>query len=303
MAEVAPVDAAGDLPPSEADRRGWLEDAAARLSGGLDLAVGELLQRDGPRLAEDQRWVVVSAYDLSAPCPGRWAHPPGQDDFVDSSANAARRLGRMALRGWSPGRSLTDQVDRVLSDTEDWPTGLRTWFETLDRSGRATVAAAAVAWAAGALGAVGGRDDLTWSRQNEMVSVPDRAVRLSGSWDAIKGRRRAPTAVLVMSNAPPDAERDRLVAGFTALVAGFGPRIVPDRVRLGSASAGTTRPVVVTPELLRAAVDRVVQLVSFRAAPADAPLVPGRWCSHCHLLESCDVGTAHLASPPAPLAP
>ena len=188
----------------------------------------------------------------------------------------------------------------MLSDTEDWPTGLRTWFETLDRSGRATVAAAAAAWAAGALGAVGGRDDLTWSRQNEMVSVPDRAVRLSGSWDAILGRRRAPSAVLVMSNAPPDTERDRLVAGFTALVVGFGPRVVPDRVRLGSASTGSTRPVAVTPELLAVAVDRVVELVAHRASPDDAPLVPGRWCSHCHLLESCDAGTAHLELPALP---
>ena len=275
-------------PPSDpsAERRSWLEDAERRLIDGLDAALGDALRRERGA-PKDARRVVVSAYDLGTECPARWAHPP-QDDYAESAANAARRLGRLALRRWQPGTDLPAVVTQVLSDTEDWPSGLRSWFEELDRAGRATVSAAASTWAVGALGAVDGRTGLQWVRQNETVDVAGRAVRLRGSWDAFSGTRSRPTTLLVLSGGLPGADRDRLAAGYAALVAGLGPRVVPERVRIGSAASGDTRAVTISPGVLERAVDRVVELVAHAAAPDLAPEVPGRWCSWCHLAESCD---------------
>ena len=283
--------------PSAEERRRWLGTAEAWLTESLEFALGDRLRREGSRPADGQRWIVITAYDLGAPCPARWAHPPTVSDYVDSAANSARRLGRLALRSWRPGRSLTVAVNGVLADTDDWPDDLRSWFETLDRAGRATVAAAAVSWAAGALGAVRGRGDLSWSRSNQPYDVPGRAVRLSGSWDALAGSRRRPAALLVMSNAAPVSGRDDLAAGFQALVCGLGPKMVPERVRIGSAAAGTARPVTITEALLDAAVDRIVELVAFRADPDGAPARPGRWCARCHLLEDCEEGMAAASAP------
>ena len=283
--------------PSPDERRVRLEDATRRLDSGLADALGDRLHRDGSKPTERQHRVVVTAYDLGAPCPARWAHP-GTGEFMDSAANSARRLGRLALRSWRPPTPLNATVDGVLADTADWDTGLRTWFEGLDRSGRAAVASATTTWAVGALGAVGDRQDLTWSRANETVDVSGRAVRLVGSWDAFSGTRRRPVTVLVMSNAAPSRPADALTAAFQALVAGWGPRTVPERVRIGSAAAGTTRAVPITAGRLSAVVDRIVELVSWRVAPELAPAVPGRGCGHCHLLESCDAGSAHLGRPP-----
>lgn len=281
-----PIQHGGAAVDPLAERRSWLEEAARQLLVGLDAALGDGLRRERGA-PKDARRVVVSAYDLGAECPARWAHPP-QGDYAESAANAARRLGRLALRRWQPGLDLPAVVTEVLSDTEDWPSGLRSWFEELDRAGRATVSAAASTWAVGALGAVDGRTGLQWVRQNETVDVPGRAVRLRGSWDAFSGTRSRPTTLLVLSGGLPGPDRDRLAAGYAALVAGLGPRVVPERVRIGSAASGDTRPVTISPAVLAVAVDRVVELVAHAAAPDLAPEVPGRWCSWCHLAESCD---------------
>jgi hypothetical protein len=290
-----PVPVPDPAPASDPDlqaRRDWAVAARDLLAAGLDRVLGDGFRKDVPRPRDGAGWIDVTSYDLTGPCPARWAHPGREDDYLDSAANAARRLGRLTLRARRPGRPVADTVHEVLSDTDALDGHLRDWFEGLDRAGRATVAAAAGTWAVGALGAVRGRDDLQWATQNQPVDVPGRTVRLRANWDAIAGRRSRPAAALVMSGAVPDPARDDLVAGFTALVVGLGPGVVPERVRFGSAAAGTARAVVIAPDLLTAAVDRVLELVDLRARPDDAPERPGRWCGSCHLLESCSVGQA-----------
>jgi hypothetical protein len=288
MAEVSTTDGSvGDDDP----RRTMLDAAVADLVAGADRVLGDRFRKEATRPRDGAGWIDVTTHDLSAPCPARWAHPSTVDDYADSAANASRRLGRRVLRARRPGEPVDAAVRRVLADTDDWDTGLRDWFEELDRSGRATVAAAATSWAVGALNAVRGRE-LQWSTGHEPGDQRDRMVRHKAGWDAIDGRRRRPTTVLVMAGGLPDPARDELVAGFTALVVGHGPRCAPERVRIGSAAGGTARAVAITPAVLGSAVDRVLELLAWRSAPDDAVAVPGQWCRWCHLLESCDVGRA-----------
>jgi FtsP/CotA-like multicopper oxidase with cupredoxin domain len=68
----------------------------------------------------------------------------------------------------------------------------------------------------------------------------------------------------------------------------------PVRVTIGSPATGRRQPFEVGTELLELATDRVVEVVSHRAAPEAAPPVPGRWCSHCHLLDLCEEGMAQV---------
>ena len=42
--------------------------------------------------------------------------------------------------------------------------------------------------------------------------------------------------------------------------------------------------------------DRVAEHVAHRSSPDAAPAVPGRGCRHCHLLQDCSEGAAHVAS-------
>ena len=72
--------------------------------------------------------------------------------------------------------------------------------------------------------------------------------------------------------------------------------MAPVRVTVASPATGVRQPFEVGPELLELATDRVVELVSHRAAPEAAPPVPGRGCRHCHLLEECDEGLARVGS-------
>jgi hypothetical protein len=277
---------------AEPDRRRWAEEARAALTEGLDRALGEDFRLSERRPRDGAGWIDVAAYDLSTPCPARWS-VPGRDDFVLSTRTVAAAVGRLALRDRQDAEAPADAVARVLEQL-DGGAFYAEWYEhDLDRAGRAALRAAATTWSIGALASVGGRP-LAWAPQRQSVDVDGRMVRLRANWDASDGRAR-PDVLVVVSTRPQDPARGRLLAGFNALVDGLLRRQLPDRVRLGSAATASTTAVPVTPDLVIAAVDRVVELVAWRAGDRPPPVVVGPWCADCHLLESCDEGTANRA--------
>ena len=279
------------------ERRALAEAARTELVDRLDALLGERLRLTERRPRDGAGWVDVGAHDLAATCPARWSVP--FDDFVPTAATVAGAVGRLALRDRLPGEPAGASVDRVLSSLEDADRDAA-WFadwygSEIDRSGQAAVRAAATTWTIGALAAVGGRD-LAWATRRQAFDVPGRTIRLRANWDA--GDRAArPDVLVVMSGRAPSDPVLGLVAGFNGLVDGMHRRQVPDRVRVGSASTASTTAFPVTAPLLSGAVDRVVELVAWRLDPDAAPVVPGRGCPDCHLLESCEEGLAAVAAP------
>ena len=88
---------------------------------------------------------------------------------------------------------------------------------------------------------------------------------------------------------------DRLRAGYLALVRSLGTQHAPARVTLAAPSRGDLRRIDVDEALLSLAVDRLAEHVARpRGAAAAAPTSVGRGCAHCHLLDLCLEGRAHL---------
>lgn len=152
-------------------------------------------------------------------------------------------------------------------------------------------------WCHGASRVVGGRrDGIVWSdpAQPSKWNVPGRLVQLRGSVDATSGSVVRGEKLLVLRDAAPGAA-DRLRAGYLGLWRSAGTGCAPVRVTLASPASGRREQLPVTAELLDLAVDRVVEVVGHHADPDHAPPSVGRGCRHCHLLDLCDEGTAHVA--------
>lgn len=291
MAEAAGSPRPGSEEPDRTTRIGWATDARERLREALDGALGDRLVREAQESLGWDDWVKVRGYDLGERCLARWAGPDA-DDYSDNVRTTAKRFALGALAERRPGESPAVALDRALEDHELWPSGLWTFWQGLDRAGRAAVRAAAVSWAVGALTSIRGRG-VTWVRPSSpaYIRVDGRRIQLHANWDATHGGVAYPTTLVIVTDASP-GPLDRYRAGFAALVAALGRRCVPVRVRHASPTTGTHRAEEVTPSLLELAVDRVVELAAAAAAPDAAPVAPGGWCRYCHLLADCTEGRA-----------
>lgn len=278
-------------PPDRPTRIAWAAESRARLRRSLDLELGDRLVRDGQEKVAWEDWVRIGGFDLGERCLARWAGPSA-DDYRDTTRTTARRFALGALSERRPGEPPGAALDRALEDHELWPSGLWSFWQGLDRSGRAAVRAAALTWAVGALVSVGGRE-VTWVRPARPLvrQVEGRRIELRANWDATFGGAADPTTLVIVSPAAP-GPMDRYRSGFAALVAGLGRGCVPLRVRHASPTTGSHRAEAVTPSLLELAVDRVVELAAAAAVPDSASVTPGTWCASCHLLGSCDEGRA-----------
>lgn len=308
-------------------RRQLAATATARLVSSIDATLGEqLVVEPGKKPDYFADGVSLDAFSLLERCPRRAAHPP--DDFENSVATSRRRIGLLVMRQLSraaddgrragPTPSVVDvaaAVGEVMSDPEEWPPRLRDWVESLDRAGTAAVVSAVTTWCHGALRLVGRHGGVVWADPSRPAkwNVPGRVVQLRGGVDAVLGSVVRGEKLLLLGDGVP-GPADRLRAGYVALVRSVGTTHAPVRVTLGSPATGVMTPYPVSAELLELATDRVVEMVRHRAQPQDAPARPGRWCSHCHLLDLCDEGTEHLGrvttapvpvalgAPPAPAA-
>jgi len=304
MTDPAPTGAwpvAGD----REGRRVTAEVAAQRLAASLDAVLGDrLVHVEGTKADYFGEGVVVDAFAVVERCPRRVARPA--DDFVESVATSRRRVGLFALRhlaeqprrdGAPSSAGLPEAVAAVVGEQLDWPDGLRGWVGDLDRAGRAALVAAVTTWCDGALRLVGRDPRIRWADPSRVPAwnVPGRLVQLRGSIDAVIGTVARGEKLLNLSDAAP-GPADRLRAGHHGLVRALGVRHAPVRVTTASASTGVRVAHTVDAALLELVTDRVVEVVQHRAAPDDAPPWPGNGCSHCHLLDDCAEGTAHLVA-------
>lgn len=281
-------------------RRALAAAAHDRLVGSLDDVLGDRLRpTPGTRPDVYADGIVVQSFALLERCARRAAHPA--DDFVESAHTARRRVGLAALRRLADDASTSTgvaaAVDEVLRDGMSLPRQLTEWVEGLEPAGRATVAAAAITWAESLRRLVGPSASIRWAdaASASRWDVPERLVRLGAAHDAsTKGVVSGERLLLVADGT--DLAADRLRAGYLGLVRSLGTRHAPTRVTLAAPSQGSLVRIDVDEALLALAVDRVVEHVSLRAAPATAPPRPGRWCGHCHLLDLCPAGQARVAA-------
>ena len=277
------------------DRSQLLSDARSRLTAGAERVLGTRFVAEGRRPRDGAGWLDVTDHALSGRCPARFAHPEPSTFSEFTTTMATRNLGRLVLQRWDGTRPVSDVTDELLARADDLPQWLANGLEPLDRSARAAVVASVTAWALDASTAVRSRPDLIWDGRNQKVDVSPYAITLSARWDARLGDLRSPTTLLVHSGRVADRAMDEVQAGFVALVACFRGRAVPERVRFSTAGTGQTRAVGITAEVLGLAIDRVLELLGHAVAPDDAPLVPGRWCTWCHLADDCDAGQRFLS--------
>ncbi len=295
--------AAPEGPAGRGARHELAGGVATRLSAALDAVLGDRLVRDdGASVNFFADGVVVDAFAVLERCPRRVARPA--DDFVDSVTNARRRIGLLALRelagrphrpGSPPADGLLDAVETVIRDQLDWPERLRAWVGDLDRAGRAALTGAVVTWCDGALRLVGRDPRIRWADPSRVPAwnVPGRMVQLRGAIDALIGTVGTGEKLLTLGEAAP-GPADRLRAGHHALVRTLASQHAPVRVTSASASTGVRVAHRVDGALLDLVSDRVVEVVQHRSAPEAAPPWPGNGCSHCHLLDDCPEGRAHL---------
>lgn len=281
---------------------------AGRLREGLDAVLGDRYRPDGSTKVDLYRdGLVVRSHDLTERCPRRAGRPP--DDYQERVLTARRRVGLLVLRQlWSSGPTasavepahLPAAVRAVFARPDDWPPRLWSWASSLEPAGRAALAAAVLTWCDGVMRVAGTSPDITWCDPALPVrrDVPGRAVGLAATVDATR-RADDGERVLVVAGAASALER-RVLAGHAALVrSAEGRRDRVTRVTVASPATGRRDHVVVDDALVELAVDRVVEHVAFRVAPDRAPTRPSAACSHCHLLDDCSDGRAHLTHEPA----
>lgn len=280
------------------ERRALATAARERLVAALDGVLGDRRRTEAgvkPNYYDDG--IVVSQFGLLERCPRRAAHPA--DDFSETVHTARRRVGLAALRRLGDDASsasyVAGAVDEVITDGTALARGLTDWLEGLDRAGRAAVAAAAISWSESLRRLVGTGASIRWADSSSAShwNVPDRVVRLSASHDALTGGVVTGERLLLVADGV-GGPADRLRAGYLALVRSLGTQHAPVRVTLAAPSRGDLQRVDVDEALLALAVDRVAEHVAVRADRDLAPPRPGRWCAHCHLLDLCDEGRAHL---------
>lgn len=285
----------------KAARAAGAERARVRLVGTLDgLLGGQLVVEPGSTPDYYADGVVVSGFDLLERCPRRAVLPA--DDYQDSVGNARRRVGLLALRRLdddaSPAADVAAAVAEVMSDPTGWPGPLRDWVDGLDRAGRAALAAAVITWCISLRRVVRPDRRIGWSDPvgPDRCNVPGRLVQLRASHEAIGGGVVTGERLLLLADGAEGAggPADRLRAGHVALVRALLSRHAPRSVTVVSPSRGEKVLVRVDDELLDLAVDRVAEHVAHRVAGESAPTVAGRWCRHCHLLEGCASGRAHV---------
>lgn len=303
-------------PAAPTDPAAWRRDLAQRARDRLEAALEPILAggRRGTN-GEGEEPIVVDGFTLTVRCPLRLVHPA--DDYVERTVTVRRRLGLLALRhAWEdapPGRGdgaaprLARAVDRALAEREDWPSGLRQWFDGLGRAGRAAVRAAVLTWCVDVTRLVGQPDGkvarkIRWADpfRQPRIDLAGRTLRLRGSLDAVLPDRAEGERLLLLGDAVPGVA-DRVRAGHAAVLRSLGTRSAPERVSVGSPASGHVERHPVDGALLDLAVDRIVEVVQLLAAAEEPGPVPGPWCHHCHLRPDCPEGAAHVEAARAAL--
>ncbi|MGB3412000.1 MAG: hypothetical protein WBA45_12480 [Microthrixaceae bacterium] len=279
-------------PDPKVERSRLANAAKERLTADLDHVLGERFTRKGREKVDFYvDGIVVSSFTL-------FDRPEvdqvERDPYIESAFNARRRIGLIVMRQLtlnaspaagdrgtttvsrtgppgskrepSTGRSMMAAVESIMESSDGWPLNLRNWVESLDGAGRAAVVATTIAWCEGALRLVGTDPRITWTdpQYSSPLDLPGRRVRLQANIDAAMGTLGTGERLFVVSEALP-SPRERITAGFVALVRAIGAGAAPERVTIGAPSRGSMERYEVTEELLELAVDQVIETVA-RAA-------------------------------------
>ena len=281
----------------KAGRRELAEGVLEQVTDGLADIVGDRLRsvQGERRPSVYDHGLVVRPHDLLERCPSRSAQP-STGDFAWSTRAAQRQIGLGALRLLEDDSSEVDDLGRavaeVVANRSALGQSLAAWVDDLGRGGVAALTAAAVTWAAGLRRVVPPDPRVRWADPSSKTNWdhPDRLVRVVASHDASLGGVASGEVLLLVADSD-SGSTDRLRAAHLALVRSMLSRHSPVRVTVASPSRGEKVHFQVDRALLDLAVDRLVEHVALRLDPPTAPVRPGRWCSHCHLVEVCEAHT------------
>ncbi len=229
------------------------------------------------------------------------------EDYVESAANARRRVGLAVLAGLRdrPGLDPVTAFDEVMADRARWfGDRLVDWLDGLGPGGRGALAAEACGYAVAVAGWVppARMGDVRISRPGDWLewAVPGRALRVRGRCDAMtprRGARPADRRLLVVVGA---LERAEMVAGHAALAYTLTTASRPQRVTVLAPAEGRTA-FAVDDHLLLDALERLgaaaQAAVAARFGPP-APTSPGPWCNRCGRAEECPAGAEWSADRP-----
>ncbi len=234
-----------------------------------------------------------------------------EDEYVESAANARRRVGLAVLACMRdrPGLDPVSAFEEVVADRAAWFSDrLVGWLDGLGSGGRGALAAEACGYAVAVAGEVppARMGDVRISRPSDWLewTVPGRALRLRGRCDAMTPRRGARPPgrrLLVVVGTLAGAEA---VAGHTALAYTLTTASLPDRVTVLAPAVGRAA-FVVDDHLLGEALARAGAAAAAAMAARFGPpaaTTPGPWCRRCARSGDgggeCAPGTAWTRSHP-----
>ena len=276
------------------EMRRRVEEALASPGGGAgaDGAGGGGAGADGVGAAAgDRPWLGL--HQVAQVCPARAFGP--RVPYAETAAGSARRVGLVALRE-HPGRPPVERVSAALESTESFAGELAGWLRGLDRAGRAAVRAAATAWVVDTLAlAHRGEAEPAWQGPRNLRFEPrPPAPVLTAPCDAT--RVTADGRLHLYLTRPGTSSTDGAVAAHVAMVWALAAGQVPASVVIGHRDSLARAAFPMGDDEMDAALETVARQSRWALDPAAAPARPGPGCTHCHLRDGCDEGTAWAAA-------
>lgn len=309
--EPAPRDVLNPTQRETLDRLTTPRDTWPEYDGSLRRRLREHLESDLSEVAvglSPERPMRVTKHALASihGCEARWRADDDDPAFEitpatvrGSVAHKAIELGIHRRTPASPAELVDTALDR-LAEGDQW---MAEWLRTCDDDDRAEVRAAAVA-------KVQSFEDVWPPLKSAWRPVTELSVRtdliggriaLAGRVDLALGRPEGGRAgrVVIDFKTGGFAVHHRDDGRFYALVEALRLGVPPRAVATSYLDSGAIHVDAVDEDVLHAAaarvVDGVTRMVALRDRQLEPELRPSAVCRWCRLLDSCDVGRAHLA--------
>lgn len=277
------------------------EPAVSEILDRVAAAVASLAPAEGEGRPGRDRLVWINQHIVTGAltCPRSVADG---GTYVESAANLRRRVGTYALVETAEAEQSGRPIDnlraarRVVQEADDLlGSNVASWIEGLAPGGRTAVVVEAAAWMGSVLDTLARSVDehVSWNWQRPQVwrewTPPGSAVLFRARADALSTNNlRSPAlSALIVLDRSADLQRDRIEAGFLAVVSAAVSGLAPRSVALCRVRERRIEPVPVDDALLEAAAAAIVAGVEAKVAGLGASAVPGRHCRWCAVRPVC----------------
>lgn len=277
------------------------EPAVSEILDRVAATVASLAPAEGEGRPGRDRLVWINQHVVTGAlaCPRSVADP---GTYVESAANLRRRVGTYALVETAEAEQSGRPIDnlraarRVVQAADDLlGSNVAGWIEGLAPGGRTAVVVEAATWMGSVLDTLARSvdEDTSWNWQRPQVwrewTPPGSVVLIRARADALSTNNlRSPAlSALIVLDRSADPQRDRIEAGFLAVVSAAVSGLAPRSVALCRVRERRIEPVPVDDELLEAAAAAIIAGVEAKVAGLGASAVPGRHCRWCAVRPVC----------------